>query len=121
MRHARVLIALAELLWVNGIEELREAANVDERQILLLKILPQTSGWSPLPSRELAFRIQKKWQIDMGVCQFYHLSEDVGDKEQYCLYGGERISCLCPQPWQGFCVVRDADRQVMLSFVPDNV
>jgi hypothetical protein len=116
MRYARVPEAIDELLRVGGVEALRAAPDPETRLELLMKYLPQTCGWPPFPARELVFRLQKKEGVDMGVCPFYDLSDDKEDEEQYCLYAGQRIPCLCSQPWRGRCVVRNAGRQAILSF-----
>ncbi|MCL4406119.1 MAG: hypothetical protein M1586_02020 [Patescibacteria group bacterium] len=119
MRYARVSEALKELRRLGGVEELQRALYPQERLELLVKYLPQIRGWPPFPARELVFRLQRDEKVDMGVCSFYSLSDDKEDEEQYCLHGGGKVSCLCPQPWQGLCVIRDADRQMMMmSFGP---
>lgn len=118
MRYTRVSEALKELWQLDGIEELRRAINPKERLELLMKYLPQTCSWPPLPARELIFRLQQDEGIDMAVCSFYSLSDGEED-EQYCLHKGGKVPCLYPQPWQGFCAVRDADNTDNAVFSPN--
>lgn len=111
VRSDRVKAALKELDLIGGEEMLREAKE-NERPGLLEKLLPETCSWLIMPARELVFRIQKEWGIDMGVCPFYFLEDDESET-QYCLHGGGAIECLCGQPCEK-CVIRDKEQEAVL-------
>ncbi|HOB90250.1 MAG TPA: hypothetical protein PLN18_00900 [Candidatus Colwellbacteria bacterium] len=110
MRSDRVQAALRELDRIGG-EEMLRGSNDNERLGILEKLLPETCSWPIMPARELIFRIQKEWGIDMDVCPFYFLEDDESET-QYCLYGGEKAECLCGQPCEK-CVIRDQEEVVL--------
>ena len=88
----------------NLMEVLKQCQSVKERYDKLMELLPGTWLWDPISVRQLVFYLQRSYEVDFGVCDFYTMKGD----RQYCTIGGEEIECLCAIP-EAYCVNRDKD------------
>ncbi|MFH1841486.1 MAG: hypothetical protein ABH800_01870 [Candidatus Nealsonbacteria bacterium] len=87
----------------NGyVKTLRQCQDLKERFDKLTELFPETYRWDPITARQLVYILQKKHDLDFGVCPFYQMK----GKKQYCIIDGKPIECTCiiPQP---HCVFRD--------------
>lgn len=78
--------------------------NVRERLDMLMKVVPDIGFWGPMDARELVYRLQRRYGVDFGVCEFYSFEGG----RQFCSQGGERTECLCAIP-EAHCLFRDKE------------
>ena len=89
----------------NGwVEILRQCRSVKDRIDKLIGLVPETWPWGPTYTRQLVFCLQRTYDIDFGVCDFYIIEGG----RQYCIAGGDEVECSCDIP-KAYCVFRDKD------------
>lgn len=87
-----------------SIKILKECISRNDRYNKLIEILPDVPLWETMSARQLLFCLQRKYELDFGVCSHYVIE---GNK-QYCTQDGKKSECDCGIPQINYvCVFRN--------------